>query len=709
MAKVILFDGKVVTHASVDGDASPLIYKDYTTDKLIIDGKEYRTVTIGNQTWMAQNLDLETDSGSIVSNRRSENEDYGRLYQWDKAVEVANSIEGWHLPTLEEWNTLANAVGGTDKASISLVSNKYENCTDDYGFGILLDGYYAWDEYTPEEMTSFWTQSPTQNEGSIHTIYIQNASEYSSNSIGTTIFPKTYFYFPIRLIKDNDYVDTNPFKYTNIKCIFNQDYLNGDSDLACIVTSENHPLVETNTFLVDENDFKYNFNDIIVGQYINGAYNPCIDISKIKILNPSLNSTTHTFKIQIETLDGEYKKITNSIQLKIKDYDFSLDGYWQNSYSYIDYIDTENLTFARYKIIAETESQIKKDVTYVYIYELTKINDYEYKFTDGYTEYTMKLIGKNELKIEHTYSDGTIYSNTYSRPYKEVVDISETITQMDITQIKMDHNKILFKTNLSDDIVENRGDYQHTLDSDYNNYFYLKIEEENGNVYIDEYSLNQSSIFYNSTINTHLNQNHKITLCFGNYNLKDYERYECPIDFYFNSLTIGDKEYKTITIGNQTWMAENLDLETETGSIKHDIDGYGRLYQWDKAIEIANSVPGWHLPSYEDWTILQNVLSIHPGNNGHKLKSSYGWNDYQGNNGSGNGDDNYNFKLLPAGYAQSNKIIYGIGSDSNLWISTEYNTDTSKSYATSFNMSAMLNIIDSVKTNYYSVRLIKDN
>ena len=123
------------------------------------DGKKYRTTTIGNQTWMAQNLSYKAANVVCLSDYAEFNK-YGCYYTWPVAMEVCP--EGWHLPTTTEWNTLFTAVGGSRTAGKILKFTSdwgdYSKGTDAFGFSALPAGGFCPD-YTeaPGVGAFFWS------------------------------------------------------------------------------------------------------------------------------------------------------------------------------------------------------------------------------------------------------------------------------------------------------------------------------------------------------------------------------------------------------------------------------------------------------------------------------------------------------------------------------------------------------------------------
>jgi uncharacterized protein (TIGR02145 family) len=108
------------------------------------DGQTYKTVTIGNQTWMAQNLNYKTDSSWCYNDSLSYCKKYGRLYNWNAAKKACPA--GWKLPDTADWNRLVTTVGGEKTAGRKLKSKsgwkKHADYTgtDDFGFSALPDG-----------------------------------------------------------------------------------------------------------------------------------------------------------------------------------------------------------------------------------------------------------------------------------------------------------------------------------------------------------------------------------------------------------------------------------------------------------------------------------------------------------------------------------------------------------------------------------------
>ena len=198
------------------------------------------------------------------------------------------------------------------------------------------------------------------------------------------------------------------------------------------------------------------------------------------------------------------------------------------------------------------------------------------------------------------------------------------------------------------------------------------------------------------------------------------------------------KKYKTVTIGDQTWMAENLNYadSAKTASLKGKswcfgndslkCNVAGRLYTWAAAIDSVKfatdadnpqdcgfgktcTLPakvqgicptGWHLPSYNEW----NALFTAAGGQSTAdtaLKSQTGWNN------NGNGTDAFGFSALPAGNRNDNGDYYGGGYNTYFWSSTEYGSnDAYDMYLNYNNGNAGLGL--NYKYNGFSVRCLKD-
>ena len=122
------------------------------------DGQIYQLVTLGNQTWFAQNLNYEIENGEskcyndIESNCFS----YGRLYRGDDALTACP--EGYHLASQEEWEELFEFLGGEDVAHAFLGPYGQQQ-GETIDFNLLAGGYYFGGYQFITETGYFWTST----------------------------------------------------------------------------------------------------------------------------------------------------------------------------------------------------------------------------------------------------------------------------------------------------------------------------------------------------------------------------------------------------------------------------------------------------------------------------------------------------------------------------------------------------------------------
>ena len=188
--------------------------------------------------------------------------------------------------------------------------------------------------------------------------------------------------------------------------------------------------------------------------------------------------------------------------------------------------------------------------------------------------------------------------------------------------------------------------------------------------------------------------------------------------------------YKTIAIGNQKWMAENLKttkyndgteiplitdnaawgLLTTPGCCWYSNDGnankktYGVLYNWYTVSSKKLCPQGWHVPSDEELTALTANLGGEKVAGG-KMKEAGITHWEKPNTGVTNESG---FTALPGGYRNNKGAFANFGFFGFWWSSTEYVPTAAWCRSLSCGSNDILRIF-SLKKNGYSVRCIKDN
>jgi len=216
----------------------------------------------------------------------------------------------------------------------------------------------------------------------------------------------------------------------------------------------------------------------------------------------------------------------------------------------------------------------------------------------------------------------------------------------------------------------------------------------------------------------------------------------------YGSMTDGESNsYKTVSIGTQTWMAENLNVtkyndgtvipnvtdattwsNLTTGAVctynnttnADSIRTYGRLYNW-YAVNTGKLCPtGWHVPSDAEWSTLDAYLNA----NGYdydasttddaiakSMASTTGWASYSqtgtiGNNPSTNNKSG--FTALPGGYRSSNGTFYNIGHLGVWWSSTENDTSSANLRSLGYSYGNLDDGYGNNKVDGFSVRCLRD-
>ncbi len=250
--------------------------------------------------------------------------------------------------------------------------------------------------------------------------------------------------------------------------------------------------------------------------------------------------------------------------------------------------------------------------------------------------------------------------------YYEKGDYNRAISDYDET-IKLNPNNAVAYGNRGY-VYFKKGDYDSAI-SDYNEAIRLDPNDtlayyNRGYVYFKKGDYDSAIVDYESALRIDPSN------AYARKAIKEISGKSSIRNGVFTDLRDG-KRYKTIKIGNQTWMAENLNFEIAGFSrccMCYEDDPangekYGRLYPWEIAKKACPS--GWHLPSKDEWEVMTAYIGG-ANTEGRMLKATSGWYN------NGNGEDDYGFSAMPGGFGKFDGCFYYVDIYGYWWSSTEH-------------------------------------
>ena len=649
------------------------------------DGQTYRTVKIGNQVWMAENLNFETDSSYCYNDSAEYCAKYGRLYEWSAAMDACPS--GWHLPDTAEWRMLLAAVGGDSIAGMKLKStsgwNSDGNGTDDFGFTVLPAG--GWDNKMFEgEAAGFWS-----------------SVGYGNYAAAIRLLADT---FAVRLISGRTYV--------------------GHS-VRCVKGSATAPKSSSSSE-----------NVILSGDSHEGSSS-----SSVTLATPCKTETEDNceYGTLTDSRDGQtYKTVEIGSQVWMaENLNYAYTGVLYNNSGYTS--DSTSWCFGN-----DPANCIKYGRLYTWAAAMDSVGTWSTNGKDcGYGVqctpiYPVRGICPEGWHLPDKAEWNTLFTAVGGASTAGKM-LSSTISWSSVPGgwVRDGYGTDAYSFSALPAGLRNATGYNNV---GYHAYFWSSSEYNSSRTYIvglddefDKADLYGSGKDYGYSVRCLKNDDatapKSSSSSAGEVNcsaLLEEERkngawsWDVPKECRFNPDidygTMTDerdgKVYRTVKIGNQVWMAENLNYYDSTNlNIKETswcygksdnkdsstCDVTGRLYTWAAAITVCPS--DWRLPSDADWDSLFSVVGGRSG--GRNLKSLTGW------YGDGGGTDSFGFSAIPGGHKYDSGAFFSVGIYAYFWSSTEREDGKVRGMSLYYSYDDMTPyIID--KNVAYSVRCVKD-
>ena len=639
------------------------------------DGHVYKTVKIGKQTWMAENLNYALENSLCVDSLDKNCEIYGRKYIDTTGV----CPEGWHVPNMAEWSELLDAAGKKDGIDAAILKSRFgwgdrECGTDLLGFSVapincvtakFLIGIYSGDEH------------------SVKCVEIGLGGEYYR--------------------RDESYV-TNceiGYAYSSYRSI-----TKGIS-VRCLKDEENEvpgPMVDIQSFAFWDNETKEDF------------FNPGVEYGEMT--DERDGQTYRTVQIGEQTWMAENLNYVYKVDTLLEE---------EGVCSQISGKNGDNVE------IVQTCDVFGR------LYSYASAMDSAAVFSDDGKGCHITWCFPNK-QIRGICPEG------WRLPKDEDWNtLFETVGGVDIAGKKL---KSSVGWNLGGNGTDDYGfsvtpSGTETKRLHYHTGFWSGGPDRFG-VYFS---------FYKDAVYSGTSQLMHIRCVKGYTHVDSISRYIPGVDtstVVHGTMTDerDGQTYKTVKIGEQTWMAENLNYNYQVsdtisiyGSVSRADIGdsgvdYGRFYTWPAAMDSAGIFSddgkgcgfqgeckptgrvrgvcpaGWHLPDSTEWNTLfaeLNCVTDYGGNKcGPLLKSDHGW------VGRSAGYDYYGFTVMPANTAEWTVTAYGMrflsiqsnGSGAEFWTSMEY-SDT-QAIVVSFGLLENVSIYGPYKRDGVSIRCVKD-
>jgi len=670
-------------------------------------GQTYKTVQIGSQIWMAENMNYDGGNGKL-GYEPWYNKDYARLYDWATAMgfdqdcnysndNCSSQIhspyhrgicpEGWHIPTSDEWDTLfdfaeeedcdgtsSDGYGGYCRTAGWHLKATYgwsinnSNGKDTYGFSALPNGYC----YNYGKSSSY----PSCQQGSA---YWWSASKFHASLIDAR---------SISYNNNATWDGMDKMNLLSVRCL-KDDFSNSSSSNICGGQSFTPPDKRCSNNIIETKCGShgwYNASDTNLR-----CENGVVETKCGSIWYDTTNTNLRCqYGYNLQELCGDWYNVADNLRCMSGNIEYRCNATDPNSW-YVpgNYYCLNNII-------------------------VTKCGSEWYNASNT-----------NERCNNNTYVEKMCGTNGWYRASDTNLDCQRGVI---VTKCGTDGWYDTTNVNLSCQ----------------NNVIITKCGES---LYD---ASNENLVCNNNVLQTKCGatwQNASAQLCYNNSQMVDKcginpqaynpSLYECKPDvnpngiFLKNPVDYQDEDYEAVLIGEQIWMARNLNYDVpdnttdvcynNSSSEPNYCESYGRLYDWATAMTLnsnCNSVTcasqvnpphrgicpdGWHIPSDAEWTTLTNYVEIQSACTncaGTRLKATSGW------NGSGDGTDDYGFSALPGSYRNSMGTFYDVGS--RWWSANEYDSNNAYYRSMAYNLSNVSRSSSSKSFFLYSVRCVQD-